>query len=548
VAKSAGVEHAIFMIPLTDSGYGADPTGGGGNAFVIQLGGTALADITDADTAVDGRTQTAFTGDTNSPVANTSTGPEVVVDFEDLNDFWFSSVRGYLYDVGIYRGGGSQSVRFNDVTTSGSVVQNATIYQSVINGICIASSDGITVADSVLRDNGTGSGIADGILLNDGSSNTITGNTFVANANTGIEFWSGTSQNNVISQNYIADTQVGIYLNTGSQNTISQNTITNNSDDGIVINTNASGNTITQNAIHANGGLGIELSADGSYSGEGVTANDANDGDSGANDLLNYPVIIAATETGGTISIDFDLDVPAGDYRIEFFKNPSGADPSGYGEGQNFAATVSIAHTGGGVQSFSHGFSGTVGDIITATATVDLGGGNYGSTSEFSAAYTATDPPPDISITRGVVVVSDPFNNTVNPKMIPGAVLDNTVTVTNQGLGTTDADTVIITNPVGSENMLFVDDLAGAGSGPVTFTDGATASGLTYTFTNLSSNTDSIFFSNDNGATYTYTPTPDADGYDVNVTHVRVSPAGTFAASDGSNHPAFSLVFRVKIQ
>jgi hypothetical protein len=90
--------------------------------------------------------------------------------------------------------------------------------------------------------------------------------------------------------------------------------------------------------------------------------------------------------------------------------------------------------------------------------------------------------------------------------------------------------------------------LAGAGSGPVSFSDGSTASGLTCTFGSLDSATDSFSFSNDNGSTYTHTPTPDADGYDAGVTHVRVSPAGTFAASDGSGHPAFSFVFRVKVR
>jgi parallel beta-helix repeat protein len=548
VTKIAGMEHSIFMIPLTDSGYDADPTGGGGDTFVIQMGSTALADITDADTAIDGRIQTAFTGDTNSSVNNTSTGPEIVVDFENVNDFYFSSVRGYLYDVGIYRGGGSQSVCFTSVATSGSVVQNVTIYQSEGNGLFIDGSDGVTVQASIFRDNGTGSTSADGVLLDTSSGSTITGNRFVANANTGIEFSSGSSQNNDILFNYFTDQQVGIYLNAGSQNTISQNYIYNNSGDAIVIGTNATGNTITQNSIWSNGGLGIELSADGSRDGDGVTANDAEDGDSGANDLLNYPVITEATETDGSISIDFDLDVPEGDYRIEFFTNSWGGDPSGYGEGQNFVSEVSISHPGGGTQSFSHSFNGAVGDIISATTTADLGSGSYGSTSEFSAAYTATDPPPNIDLTRDVAVFSDPFNNTTNPKIIPGAVLDYTVTVTNQGLGGTDADTVIITNPVGDQNMLFVGDLAGAGSGPVSFSDGSTASGLTCTFSSLDSDTDSISFSNNNGSTYTYTPTPDADGYDAAVTQMRVSPAGTFAASDGSNHPAFSLVFRVKVR
>ena len=38
----------------------------------------------------------------------------------------------------------------------------------------------------------------------------------------------------------------------------------------------------------------------------------------------------------------------------------------------------------------THVVPGVAGDIITATATESLGGGHYGSTSEFSASFTAT--------------------------------------------------------------------------------------------------------------------------------------------------------------
>ncbi len=53
----------------------------------------------------------------------------------------------------------------------------------------------------------------------------------------------------------------------------------------------------------------------------------------------------------------------------------------------------------------------------------------------------------------------------------------------------------------------FANNLGGAGSGPVLFTDGATVSGLSYTFTSLVSTTDNISFSNDNGASYDYPAT-----------------------------------------
>jgi hypothetical protein len=143
-------------------------------------------------------------------------------------------------------------------------------------------------------------------------------------------------------------------------------------------------NSILGNQIYGNVSLDIDLNDDG------ITVNDALDADSGSNDLLNYPVIVAASEDSGTITAYFQLDVPAGDYRIEFFTNPSGAHATGNGGGEVFADARTLTHGGTGDELFSHSFAGSAGDIITATATEQLAGPTYASTSEFSAAFTAT--------------------------------------------------------------------------------------------------------------------------------------------------------------
>jgi hypothetical protein len=143
-------------------------------------------------------------------------------------------------------------------------------------------------------------------------------------------------------------------------------------------------NSILGNRIYGNGQLDIELESDG------ITANDPLDADAGANDILNYPVIVAAPESGGTITTYCELDVPAGDYRIEFFTNPSGAHGSGNGGGEVFAGATTITHGGTGVEHLVYSFAGSAGDIITATTTEQLAGPTYNSTSEFSTAFTAT--------------------------------------------------------------------------------------------------------------------------------------------------------------
>ncbi|MCA9206135.1 MAG: hypothetical protein KDA59_23950, partial [Planctomycetales bacterium] len=153
-------------------------------------------------------------------------------------------------------------------------------------------------------------------------------------------------------------------------------------DSGIVLNgdpgTEPNQVSILGNSIFDNAGLGIDLADDD------VTYNDMSDADTGVNGLLNHPEIISQVFSDGHVTVIYDLDVPAGDYRIEFFDNDA-ADASGFGEGQTFRTAQTITASGSETQRFSATFAGVAGDIITATATVDLGGGSYGSTSEFSA-------------------------------------------------------------------------------------------------------------------------------------------------------------------
>jgi uncharacterized repeat protein (TIGR01451 family) len=191
-------------------------------------------------------------------------------------------------------------------------------------------------------------------------------------------------------------------------------------------------------------------------------------------------------------------------------------------------------------------------DVTSATAGVynnlqaNVSGVSLNLVNNASATLTVTGLMPSLSLLKFANLISDPVNNGVNPKAIPGAILSYTVRLTNSGPGTVDANTVLITDPLPANVDLFVGDLGGPGSGPVVFSDGTPASGLGWTFTSLASTTDSVDFSQD-GIVWTYAPVPDVNGFDATVRHLRLKPTGTMSAAGGGN-PSLDLLFRARIR
>jgi hypothetical protein len=233
-----------------------------------------------------------------------------------------------------------------------------------------------------------------------GAGNVISGNTqagIFVNAASGVVV-QGNAIGTDATRTVAVGNQDGIWLgNGGTSNSLvggttaaAANLIAYNTRAGIATGATAgSGNSILGNSIYLNnGGLGIDLLNDG------VTLNDDLDPDTGPNDLLNYPTLGPPVEGPvGTLTVNYALNVPAGYYRVEFFQNPVGADPSGYGEGQSLASAVVVSHPLLGRTQYSTTLSGSAGDVITATATVCTDGTLSctapGSTSEFSPAVLA---------------------------------------------------------------------------------------------------------------------------------------------------------------
>ena len=143
-------------------------------------------------------------------------------------------------------------------------------------------------------------------------------------------------------------------------------------------------NRILSNLIFDNSRRGIDLGNDG------VTANDAGDGDDGANDLLNWPVLTGASSTGSDSTVDAEaltMGPASGQpYDLQFFANMA-CDSSGNGEGQIFLGEASRSADGSPV-SVNLPVPIPDGYFVTATATDSLG-----NTSEFSNCVQASGGP-----------------------------------------------------------------------------------------------------------------------------------------------------------
>lgn len=170
---------------------------------------------------------------------------------------------------------------------------------------------------------------------------------------------------------------------------------------------------------------------------------------------------------------------------------------------------------------------------------------------------TVTVPMPSLLVLKSFQNYSDPINGiSVLSKPIPGAFVDYTIIVTNTGQGSVDNNTTVVYDPIPANTELYVGDIDGAGpaTGPILFTDGTNTattapSGLSYTFSGLSSITDNLEFSDNNGFDYGKSNTvADINGCDPSVTNIKIPLSGIFNASNGTNHPTFNVKFRVRIK
>ena len=246
----------------------------------------------------------------------------------------------------------------------------------------------------------------------------------------------GTGINGSTSLPNGASNAAAVLLDTGSANNViggegqdESNSITNNNGAAVAVTgSNSVNNAILANRISNNGGLGIDLGFDG------VTYNDSGDTDTGPNGLLNFPELNNILESPQKTLIEYSLDVPAGNYLVEFFANNS-ADPTGHGEGESFVGSQQITSNGAAGQ-----FTATLAtyglNLVTATVTRLSTGGptTYQSTSEFSndvAVASSSDVAIAMTLAQQPATINTGDNLTYN------------ITLTNFGPAPLNLDTYV---------------------------------------------------------------------------------------------------------
>lgn len=400
---AAGEDTSIFMIPPTSDSMGrtADTNYASGYFDILISDGSPLTVIDATNTVIDGRTQTAYSGDSNpgtvgsggSAVGTSATilpsyeRPEIQVHKNNGDVFRVQGNSTVVRNLSVYGGnnasvridGGSVTISNNllgvnalgvnsgnidtgvEMTDGTVVIDGNYVATNTDEGIDVNGGTSTVIQNNHITSNGDNS-CEDNITINSGSGIVIQQNLIENASSLGID-GNGISGSVTISENTITASgqdgaacsgnieNAGILLD-GSNSTISNNIIASNGGPGIVLaGGNTSGNLISQNSIYANGtasdALGIDLDSSDDV-GDGVTLNDTGDADSGPNGSLNFPIISTAYKSGPNIvvsgwsrpgaTIEFFLtDVNEGTATLG--DNQLGLSVD-YGEGQVFLASV----------------------------------------------------------------------------------------------------------------------------------------------------------------------------------------------------------------
>ena len=468
-------DTSIFMIPPTGDALGraADANYAAGIFDVLISNGNPFSEITGTNTVLDGRTQTAYSGDSNSGTigaGGTAVGtsgvtlpdyirPEIQIHKNNGDVLSASGTDVVIRNVAVYGNnnagiiidGGAVTISNSllGVNAIGNAAGNIDYGVEIKNGVAIIDSNYISsnTDAGIFVDGGTSTtiqnnhfdangatGCDDNILLADGTGIIIRQNLIDNSAALGID-GEAISGNVIILENTITNAgqnggncggkieNAGVRLH-GNDSSISNNIIATNAGSGIVISGGAtSGNLISQNSIFANGtaanALGIDLDASNAL-GDGVTINDAADADSGPNGLLNFPIIANAFVSGPNLVIE-GWSRPGATIEVFLTDINEGSAVTGdnqlgyttdYGEGQIYLATV---------------VEGSAADVSTAVSPYTDVDGNTDTTNKFKFVI-----PGPLSIAAGNFITSTATISNSTSEFSPFSIIKNYTVITNR--------------------------------------------------------------------------------------------------------------------
>ncbi|HRC28370.1 MAG TPA: right-handed parallel beta-helix repeat-containing protein, partial [Candidatus Saccharimonas sp.] len=258
-AASASGTRKTGKVYLFAGTYTADATilipngvtlAGSGQASTIKL-----ADIDATDNLIEN--------------SDTTTGTNITI--RDLRLEGQRTLNTAGTQIGIYLLGIGKETNGNDAV-NGAFISNITSYYFRTDGIRIDSSSHTTVTSSIFRDNaqyglyilGVNSKFnsitanqsegnnVDGFRLEQGYSNTFSGNIAYDNASAGMAIASSANSNNIVNNNFRGNNTYGIYMGASSLNNVSSNNIRGGSTYGIYI-SGSDGSTINDNNIYDTG-------------------------------------------------------------------------------------------------------------------------------------------------------------------------------------------------------------------------------------------------------------------------------------------------------
>jgi hypothetical protein len=387
VEPEASAAITITVTTAADNGDNANPTAGSLRAAIITSNTTpgtdtinfqigtgiqtikptaALPIITDP-VIIDGTTQPGFNGTPIIELNGTSAGANAN-GLQATAGGGGTTIKGLVinrFAIGIDMSGNGNTIKGNYIGTdvTGTIPMGNTNWGVNLTGNNLTIGGTTTAERNIISASGnTGlrmGSVSNCSVLGNYIGTDVTGTQDLGNGNQGMRIDNGsnnkiggsaTGEGNLISGNGDSAVQIIGGLGTkviGNRFGTDVTGLRNIGNDaaGVAV-YSGTGNLISSNTIAFNSALGIELDENGSAPPDGITANDLNDADAGANNLQNYPVITSVTPQAGSTNIQGTLNSTTNtQFHLEFFASVQ-CDPSGNGEGQTYLGAADVTTVG----------------------------------------------------------------------------------------------------------------------------------------------------------------------------------------------------------